>query len=194
MKKRKYSQRARAEKTGETRQQIAAAAAKLHEDVGPANTTIKAIADLAGVQRLTVYRHFPDEESLFEACSAHWLTKHPLPVAVEYQGDCMEQAQKTLQAFYDYYLGTRDMWHSLYRDLGEVKALDKPMRQVEGYLDSVRDTLISSWKVKTAAKKRLSLTLRHCLRYSTWKSLTDTGLSNRQIVNLAVRWLDGVSS
>jgi AcrR family transcriptional regulator len=194
MKKRKYNQRLRARKMEETRQEIAAAAARLHEEVGPAKTTIKAIAELSGVQRLTVYRHFPDEDSLLEACSSHWLAEHPLPVAEEYGGDSQLQAKKTLLAFYDYYAGTSAMWGSLYRDIDEVDALRKTMGGVETYLDSVSDQLVTSWNLKPAAKKRLSLTLRHCLRFATWRSLHDEGLTNKQVVQMVSRWITGAAS
>src|SRR5260370_17643494 len=76
---RPYRMRARAEQVSQTRQRIVDAAVQLHGTVGPAATTIAAIADLAGVTRLTVYRHFPDEAPLFEACSAHWVAHHRPP-------------------------------------------------------------------------------------------------------------------
>ena len=69
--RRKYTKRRRAESEQETRRRITEAAVSLHGSVGPARTTISAIAERAGVQRATVYRHFPDEESLFAACSGH---------------------------------------------------------------------------------------------------------------------------
>ncbi len=65
----------RAESRDETRSRIVGAAIALHEEVGPKATTISAIADRAGVQRLTVYRHFPDDASMFQACSSGWSRK-----------------------------------------------------------------------------------------------------------------------
>jgi AcrR family transcriptional regulator len=76
---RKYELKARAESQERTRQRIAKAAAGLHEEVGPAGTTVAEIARRAGVGRLTVYKHFPDNASLYPACSAHYLSEHPLP-------------------------------------------------------------------------------------------------------------------
>ena len=69
--RRKYELKARAHSQGETRQRITVAAMELHEELGPAQTSISAIAARAGVQRLTVYRHFPDELSLLRACGGH---------------------------------------------------------------------------------------------------------------------------
>ncbi|HWC30319.1 MAG TPA: helix-turn-helix domain-containing protein [Dehalococcoidia bacterium] len=52
---------------------------ELHGTVGPARTTVAEIARKAGVQRLTVYTHFPDLTSLFAACTTHWFGEHPPP-------------------------------------------------------------------------------------------------------------------
>src|SRR5215218_1332314 len=78
-KNRKYELKARAESQERTRQRIAKAAAELHEEVGPAETTVAEIARRAGVSRLTVYKHFPDNAALYPACSAHYVSEHPLP-------------------------------------------------------------------------------------------------------------------
>jgi AcrR family transcriptional regulator len=191
MKKRQYKQKARAEQAQETRQAIVEAAAKLHEELGPAQTSIKAIAEQAGVQRLTVYRHFPDESSLFKACSSHWFGLHPPPSVTSLleAGDPKTQTSKTLRDFYRYYRKTERMWQSLYRDIDEVEALRGPMSKFESYLDAVRDELLSAWKVKAKDKKQLSLTLRHCLRYSTWNSLKNDMSSDKQIIDLVMSWL-----
>src|SRR4051794_1999254 len=78
-KNRKYELRARAESQERTRQRIAGGAAGLHEGAGPAETTVAEIARRAGVSRLTVYKHFPDNAALYPACSAHYAGEHPLP-------------------------------------------------------------------------------------------------------------------
>src|SRR5918995_7154537 len=77
--KRRYEKKARAEQEEATRQRIIEAAIGLHGTVGPARTTISAIAERAGVRRATVYRHFPDERELFLGCSGAWRERHPLP-------------------------------------------------------------------------------------------------------------------
>src|SRR5215211_766933 len=77
--KRKYELRARADRQAETRRRIAAATAQLHEEVGPARTTVAEIARRAGVQRLTVYKNFPDDYDLFVACQGHFLAENPPP-------------------------------------------------------------------------------------------------------------------
>jgi AcrR family transcriptional regulator len=74
---RKYELKRRAVHQERTRQRIVEAALELHGTVGPARTTISAIAERAGVRRMTVYRHFPDERALFEACTTHGLRHLP---------------------------------------------------------------------------------------------------------------------
>jgi AcrR family transcriptional regulator len=188
MKKRKYRQKARAEQAEETRQQIVEATVKLHEELGPANTSIKAIAEQAGVQRLTVYRHFPDEAGLFEACTSHWLAQHP-PPPVQEADDPRAATEKTLLAVYRYYRKTGRMWTVAYRDVEQVAALQAPMAQVEAYFDGLRDALLAAWQVKREHRKALSITLRHCLRFSTWQSLKTAKLSDKKMVELVLKWL-----
>src|ERR1700716_4339639 len=76
---RTYRKRKRAAEELRTRERITRATVGLHETVGPAGTSVRAIANRAGVQRATVYRHFPDEQSLFDACTAHYFGDHPMP-------------------------------------------------------------------------------------------------------------------
>ena len=191
MVKRKYNKTVRAEKQDGTREKIIEATVALHEELGPANTSIKAIAEKAGVQRLTVYRHFPDDAKLFEACTSHYLGQHPPPNIGEWAHieDASERSQTALLAFYHYYRQTEKMWSAAYRDVEKVEAMQGPMNQFEAYLDMVRDDLLGSWKVKPAQKKSLSLTLRHCLRFATWASLKKEKLSDKKIVELVMGWL-----
>src|SRR5436305_5385063 len=76
---RRYRKRKRAASELDTRRRITAAAVELHQTVGAGRTSVKAIAERAGVQRATVYRHFPTEEALFGACTSHYYARHPLP-------------------------------------------------------------------------------------------------------------------
>jgi AcrR family transcriptional regulator len=191
MAKRKYNKTLRAEQQGETRERIIKATVALHEQLGPANTSIKAIAEKAGVQRLTVYRHFPDEASLFQACTSHYLGQHPPPRMGDWAKieDASQRTRAVLLAFYRYYRRTERMWDVAYRDIEKVEALKGPMRQFEAYLDQVRDDLVSSWKLKLDNKKSLALTLRHCLRFSTWASLKNENLSDKKITELVMGWI-----
>jgi AcrR family transcriptional regulator len=191
MEKRKYTQTRRAAAQEETRARIVDATVKLHEALGPAQTSIMAIAEAAGVQRLTVYRHFPDDASLFEACTTRYLELHPPPqpgawADIESAG---ERSYTALLAFCQYYRRTENMWRVGYRDLDQVTALQAPMDRFEAYLDQVTDDLVQAWHATQAARKPLKLTLRHALRFSTWQSLKNAGLKDKQIAELMQRWL-----
>src|SRR5918999_1011525 len=101
---RPYRKNVRARREEETRRRITEATVELHREVGPSNTTISAIAERAGVQRLTVYRHFPDEAALFGACSAHWRAEHPVPDPRPWAaiGDPEERLRTALGEIYAY--------------------------------------------------------------------------------------------
>ena len=195
MKKRKYTKTRRSELQEETRSRIVGATVALHEELGPANTSIKAIAEKAGVQRLTVYRHFPDENSLYQACSSQWLTMNPPPDITEWEKteqDC-SQSLKALIAFYRYYRNTEKLWTKVYRDIEQVPALKNVMMGYETYLDTVRDGLLASWKLRGKSKRQLSITLRHALRFSTWQSLECEKLSDKQKAELIMNWIQCLS-
>ena len=191
MNKRKYIKTRRAEQQDRTREKIVEAAVALHKKLGPANTSIKAIAEKAGVQRLTVYRHFPDDTSLFQACTSHYLGQHPPPNMGDWAGiqDASERNHAALLAFYRYYRSTEEMWSVAYRDIDTVKALQEPMGQFQAYLDQVRDDLLAIWNIKQADRKSLAITLRHCLRFTTWASLKNENLSDKKIVELVMDWV-----
>ena len=191
MKKRKYTKTLRAEQQDETRNRIVEALVALHEELGPANTSVKAVAEKAGVQRLTVYRHFPDEASMFLACTSHWFELHPPPNMGEWAEieNAMDRNKTALLAFYHYYRHTEKMWNVSYRDIGQVKAIQEPMNQFEAYLDQVCDDLVKSWNKSHKTKKQLQATLRHALRFSTWQSLKKENLNENKMVELVQTWL-----
>ena len=101
---RKYEQKLRAEKQDETRRRIVEAAVELHGTVGPGATSLSAVAERAGVQRNTLYRHFPDERTLLFACSGHYSSQHPVPSTEGWSdiADPVERARHGLRALYAY--------------------------------------------------------------------------------------------
>ena len=126
---RKYQLKARAKGQAETRRRIAAATAELHEEVGPARTTIAEIARRAGVQRLTVYNNFPDESDLFAACQAHFLERNPPPdpsgaFAITDPG---ERLQAVLTELYAWYRRTERTSANVRRDRASIPPLDALM-------------------------------------------------------------------
>src|SRR5262249_5879177 len=119
---RPYRMRVRAEQVSQTRQRIVDAAVRLHGSVGPAATTIAAIADLPRVPRLTVYRHFPDDAALFGACSAHWLSQQqpPDPSAWSAISDPVARLRAGLADLYRFYRAGADMLTCVYRDVAAL--------------------------------------------------------------------------
>jgi AcrR family transcriptional regulator len=192
MSTRKYKKTKRAEQQEQTRDRIIKAIVALHEELGPAKTSIRAVAEKAGVQRLTVYRYFPDDLSLFQACTSHWLSYNPPPDVAEWQDmqDAKEKTTAALLAFYSYYRATETMWTGAYRDLEEIAALQEVLKGFEDYIDMVRDGLLTPWKLKGKARRALSITLRHCLRFTIWQSLKSEKLNDKQIVELVMTWID----
>src|SRR4029453_13946377 len=115
---RQYQQRKRAEQQDETRLRITEATVDLHGSVGPSRTTVSAVAERAGVQRATVYRHFPDERALFAACSAHWRAPNPRPDPASWAAmeDPQARTRRALAELYAYYGRTEQMLANLIRD------------------------------------------------------------------------------
>jgi AcrR family transcriptional regulator len=191
--KRSYRMRERAKAQEETRQRIVEATMHLHEELGPRTTTISAIAERAGVQRLTVYRHFPDETAVFEACTSHWLSLNPTPDPQKWKDvqDGAARLQQALAAFYAYYRRTQRMWTVSFRDVEDVPALQGPMKTFEDFVASVAQDLARSLCAGTAGKAA-RVTIHHALYFPTWLHLEELRLPDRAKVQLVANWLDGV--
>lgn len=195
MSNRKYTKRRRAQQEADTRQRIVAAAAELHGEMGVRDSTVTAIAARAGVQRLTVYRHFPDEHELVRACTAHWLTAHPPPEPGQWnrEGDAAQRSRAALVALYRYYRGTSEMWRLAYRDRDDVPSLRGPMLEFEQYLDGLGDDLVGAWAPGRREAGALRAVVGHALSYSSWRSLAGRGLSDEDMADLVVAWLRAVA-
>lgn len=195
MKKRKYTPRRRAERQDQTRERIVRATMELHGERGFRATTVSAIAERAGVQRLTVYRHFPDDAELFSACSSLWLEHHPPPDPASWctLREPRERLRVGLEALYRYYRGTRRMWILSYREQDEVPALKAAMAAFETYLGHVAGELAAPWHEAGYAAPELNLTVDLCVRFQTWERLADGGLDDRAMAELAACWVAGVA-
>jgi len=177
----------RAELEAETRRRITESAVALHEQVGPAHTSISAIAERAGVRRSTVYRHFPDEETLFEACSSHWRAANPPPDPRSWSSieDPAERTRTALRAVYAFYAGTEAMYVSLLRDEPLVPAVERRLRDFYGFLGSIGDGLATGRGLRGRRVKLVRAAIGHALAFPTWRSLTrEQGLSNDDAVAL----------
>jgi len=190
---RSYVLKARAKTQEETRQRIVASAAELHEEIGAKATTISAIAERAGVQRLTVYRHFSDESELFTACTTYWLHLNPLPDPSAWaQLSGMRKCREALSALYAYYRKTERMWEMAHRDEPDVPALKPPMDRFRDYLSEIADDLAKNLAPTRNTRKAVSVTLAHILRFTTWQSLATEGLTDDGMARLACDWLASV--
>jgi AcrR family transcriptional regulator len=186
---RKYQKKRRAEQEAETRQRIVEAMVALHREVGPARTTISAIAERAGVERLTVYRHFPDETSMFQACTAHYATEVPGPDSAAWAGieEPTERLRATLLAFYDYYRRAEDVLTHAVRDVPQLPALAAVLSPWEEFVARLREELLERWGAEGTDRARLAAAVAHALRFETWQSLARAeGLGDAGAADLMV--------
>src|ERR671939_927127 len=166
--KRKYELKKRAEQLEEPRRRITEATVELHRTVGPAATQISEIARRAGVQRVTVYNHFPDDASLFAACSAHWRDLHPAPDPTAWDGDL----RTALRELYAWYRETEPMTANVLRDAQTLPALREIVDGGFGaYLDAVREILAKPY----GAGERVDAALRAALDFHFWRALAPLG-------------------
>ena len=178
---RKYEQRQRAQSEEATRLRIVEAAVHLHEAIGPTATTVSAIAERAGVGRVTVYRHFPDERALFTACTSHYYAINPLPDPVPWRAiaDPGQRLWQALTELYAYYRRTEGMLARAEQDVPNNPILAEVLTPFDDYLAGIRDLLTE----EAPADAMVAAAIGHALAFGTWRSLTGLqGLSDAQAV------------
>jgi AcrR family transcriptional regulator len=184
--KRKYELRARAQSQAETRRRIAAAAAQLHEEVGPARTTVAEIARRAGVQRLTVYKNFPSDYELFAACQGHFLAENPPPdpSSAFAIADPGERLEAVLRKRYRWYRRTERTSANVRRDREIMPALDALMANttdvVAAELADVMAAGFSGGRPRRPVRAAVAL----ALDFWTWRRLAREGLSDAAAARL----------
>jgi AcrR family transcriptional regulator len=184
---RKYEKKRRAELEAETRRRITEKAVELHGTVGPAHTSISAIAERAGVRRSTVYRHFPDEAALFDACSSHWEAANPVPDmdAWTSRQDPEERLRTALEELYAYYRRTERMMENLHRDEVTVPVVAERFAGYHQYLAAARDMLIRGRPVRGLRRDETRAAIGHALAFATWRSLTrEQGLDDARAAEM----------
>ncbi|MFF4498298.1 TetR/AcrR family transcriptional regulator [Streptomyces sp. NPDC001546] len=192
-KTRGYEMRKRAEDVNRTRQRIIEAAVHLHGTAGPAATSITAIAERAGVTRLTVYRHFPDEATLFQACSGHWLSQQqlPRPEAWGAIGDPVERLTAGLADLYRFYRAGEQMLTLVGRDLHT--APDSIREAWEARDRRYVEALADAWPRVGEPTRRA--VIGHAAAFSTWCSLCrEQGLTDREAVEVMVKLVAAVGN
>jgi len=169
--RRPYRKRKRALSEQETRQRITQAALALHQTVGPARTSIKAIAERAGVDRATVYRHFNNEQALFDACTSHYYTLHPMPNPERWAQITPpdERLRTALAELYGWYAETEQMLHAGIRDIEHVPAGSR--EAFVGYFEAVHAALMTGRGERGRPRARVSGAIAHAINFHTWRSL-----------------------
>ena len=184
---RPYRKHRRAELEQQTRERIVEATVDLHASIGPARTTVTAVAERAGVQRATVYRHFPDEESLFVACSAHWRERNPRPDLAAWAAvrDPGARLALGLRELYAWYGRTEPMIELLTRDAALVPTMRTQFQAFLAYFEAAAGTLLQGRPERGAARRRVRAALGHALAFETWRSLVRRhGLTDAEAIEL----------
>ena len=185
---REYKKRLRAQQEEKTRQRITEAAVELHGSVGPARTTMSAVAERAGVQRATLYRHFPDDVALFGACSAHWAALHPPPDPASWAeiADPDERLRTALGEVFEWYGSDEQMFLNIFRDASLVPAMGAAVqRRIEGFQQLVA-AIERGRPERGRARKRVQAAIAHAASFATWHTLTrGGGLTDDEAVTVA---------
>jgi AcrR family transcriptional regulator len=185
---RTYTLKRRAEQQAETRRRIVEAAIDLHGSIGPALTTISMVAERAGVQRHTLYAHFPDERSLFLACSGLAFERDPLPDAEAWRAikSPRERLRVGLRAIYDWYERNAELAACVLRD-AEYHALTKEMivMRIAPHMAAYQEVLGAK-----LSRKRQAL-LQLAISFFTWRTLVrDNGLKQDAAVGIMIQAID----
>jgi len=191
--KRKYQLKKRAEEMAETHLRITEAAIDLHGTVGPSRTTLSAVAERAGVERRTLYRHFPTEADLFAACSTHYFTANPFPDLDAWRAirDPHQRLEQALDELYAYYERTEPMLSNVLRDAELVDVARDAVAPLHAYLEEAADILTTGRRARGRRRQLLGGALRHALAFSTWRSLTTNGIGRSDAATLVTALVEG---
>jgi AcrR family transcriptional regulator len=190
--KRKYELKKRAEEMAETHRRITEAAIELHGTVGPSRTTLSAVAKRAGVERRTLYRHFPNEAELFAACSTHYFTANPWPDLDEWRAirDPCQRVERALDDLYSYYERNEPMFSNVLRDAELVGFARDAVAPLQEYLEEAAAVLLTGRRARGRRRQLLEGALRHALAFSTWRSLSTNGIERPDAVRLMTAVVD----
>jgi AcrR family transcriptional regulator len=172
---RKYELKRRAERQQETRLRIVEAAIELHRTKGPARTSLSDIARLAGVQRHTLYRHFPDEREIIVACSGRFSELNPPPDPADWRAitNTSKRLRTGLTSLYEWYEQVEDMFSCVVRD-AEVDPLTRELFELRGRepMSRMRSTLARG----LSKRRRVQAALDLALDFHAWRRLRASGL------------------
>jgi len=182
---RTYRMSRRREQLDAMSQRIAEAAFELHGTVGPAQTSISAVAERAGVQRHTVYHHFPDLGTLFRACTDHGMRVTRTPEAAPWRAieDPTDRLRHGLDELYAYYRANTRLLGNILRDMPFMADVGGSEAFVERMTELFM-ALAEGWPGDEGAQRVRMAAIGHAMSYETWKSLTDNGLSDDEARDL----------
>jgi AcrR family transcriptional regulator len=193
--KRKYELKKRAEDMAATHRRITEAAIELHGTVGPSRTTLSAVAQRAGVERRTLYRHFATEADLFAACSTHYFSANPFPDLGAWRaiGDPQQRFARALDELYAYYERTAPMFANVLRDAELVDFARDAVAPLHAYLEDAAEVLTSGRGVRGRRRQLVGGAVRHALAFSTWHSLQSNGIGRADAVRLMTALVEGAA-
>jgi len=193
--KRRYRMGRRQTAVEQTRERIVAAAFELHATIGPSRTTIRAIADRAGLQRHTVYAHFPDLESLYEACTVHGIrsTGMPEPDGWRTIDRPRDRLRHGLTEMIDWYRANERMLGNVLFDVDPSAPPPTTPDAFELRMAALLAALMEGWPIERDRVATLEAVVGHALAFTTWQSLAGGGLSDGQIVSVLVEFVAAVA-
>lgn len=177
----------------DTRQRITRATVELHQTLGPARTSISEIARRAGVDRVTVYRHFPDDAALLAACASDFRARNPLPDIARWStlADPRQRLRRGLRDVYSYYEQTEPMLANVIRDaehMPALRAVGAPRRQ---WLAQAEEQLARDWQGNA---RQIRHAIAIALDFRTWQTLThQRGLNRNQGIRLMLAMVEGAA-
>jgi AcrR family transcriptional regulator len=186
---RKYEMKRRAERVQETRRRITEAAVELHQTVGPARTTVSAVAEKAGVQRHTYYAHFPKLKNLYQACMGHYSERNPVPEPSSWTdiADAEERLRVALSEVYAYYSGNEAMVSNVLRDAALDPIVQEIMVPFDQYWETVRDVIAGAFEASGDRHEELLGAVALAQDFQTWRTLVrQQELSQDRAVELMV--------
>jgi AcrR family transcriptional regulator len=193
--KRKYELKKRAEEMAETHRRITEAAIELHATVGPSRTTLSAVAKRAGVERRTLYRHFPTEADLFAACSSHYFAANPWPDLDDWRAirDPQQRLDRALDELYAYYERTEPMYSNVLRDAELVDSARDAVAPLHAYLKDAAEVLTVGRRLRGRRRRLFEGAVRHALAFSTWRSLSTNGIGRPDAARLVTALVEGAA-
>ena len=162
---------------------------ELHQTVGPARTTVSAIAEKAGVQRHTYYAHFPELKDLYQACTAHHMERDPLPDPSRWIeiSDPEERLRRALSEVYAYYAGNEALLTNVLRDTPLDPVLQENNVFLLRHWEAMRDTIADGFEASGERQEMLEAAIALALELQTWRTLVrQQGLDDDRAIKLIV--------